>query len=81
MIDIVRGAIYFFEFHKRSILGYFLFNIFICDMLYFLEHIDIENYVDNSRLCWASKNAEFVVNNLEQPSVILFNGLTITTWM
>ena len=49
-----------------------LFNIFICDTFYFLEDLDIASYPDNSTPYCASKNAEFVVNNLEQPSTILF---------
>ena len=56
---------------QGSILGPLLFNTFICDMLYFLEGFDIANYaVDSTPYC-AGKNAEFVVNNLEQSPTIL----------
>ena len=60
---------------QRSILEPLLFNIFICDIFYFLEDFDIANYADNSTPYCAPKSAEFVVNNLEQSSRILFEWL------
>ena len=56
---------------QGSILGPLLFNIFICDMLYFLEDFDIANYADDSTPYCAGKGAEFGVNNLEQSSKII----------
>ena len=58
-----------------SILGPLLFNIFICDMFYFLEDFDVANYADDSTPYCAGKSAEFVVNNLEHFSTILFKWL------
>ena len=60
---------------QGSIFGPLLFNIFICDMFYFLEDFDIANYADDSTPYCAGKSAEFVVNNLEQSSAILFEWL------
>ena len=57
---------------QGSILGPLLFNIFICDMYYFLEDLDIANYAYDSTTYCAGKSAEFVVSNLEQSSTILF---------
>ena len=42
---------------------------------YFLEDFDIANYGDDSTPYNADKNLEFVVNNLEQSSSILFKWL------
>ena len=61
-----------FRVPQGSILGPLLFNIFICDMFYFLEDFDIANYADDSTPYCAGKSAEFVANNLEQSSAILF---------
>ena len=60
---------------QGSILGPLLFNIFTCDMFYFLEGFDIANYADDSTPYCAGKSAESVVNNLEQSSTILFKWL------
>ena len=58
-----------------GILGSLFFNIFICDMFFFLGGFAIANYVDDSRPYSAGKCAKFVVNNLEQWSTILFKWL------
>ena len=44
-------------------------------MIYFLEDSDNANYVDGSTPYCAGKSTEFVVNNLEQSSEILFEWL------
>ena len=61
---------------QGSILEPLLFNIFICDMFYFLEDFDIANYADNFTPYCAGKSAEFAVSNLEQSSTILFELLS-----
>ena len=60
---------------QGSILRPLLLNIFICDMFSILEDIDIANYADDTTPYCADKCAEFVVNNLEQSSAILFEWL------
>ena len=48
---------------------------FLCDMFYFLEDFDIANFADDSIPYCACKSTEFVVNNLEQSSIIFFEWL------
>ena len=71
MTNKARGARYCLEFHKGSILGTLLFNIFKWNIFYFLEDFDITNYVDDSKRYFADKTAELLVSNLEQSSPIL----------
>ena len=47
----------------------------MCDMFCFLEDFDIAHYADDSTPYTADKNIEFVVNNLEHSSSILFKWL------
>ena len=64
-----------FRVPQGSILGPLLFNIFICDMFYFLEDFHIRNYADDSTPYCSGKSAEFVVNHLQHSSTILFKSL------
>ena len=57
--DIVQSS-------TRFNLGPFLFNIFICDMFYFLEDFGIANNADNSTPYCVAKSAEFVVKKIRQ---------------
>ena len=60
---------------RGSISEILLFNVFICDIFYLLEDFDIAIYADDSTPYNADKNIEFVVNNSQQSSSILFKWL------
>ena len=60
---------------QGSILGPLLFNIFICDMFYFLEEHEIANYADDSTPFSAKRNHQLVIEELENSSSILFKWL------
>ena len=60
---------------RDSVSELLLFNVFICDIFYLLEDFDIVNHADDSTPYNADKNIEFLLNNLEQSSSILFKWL------
>ena len=66
---------------QGSILGPLLFNIFICDMFYFLENHELANYADDSTPYSAKRNQllliiyKLVIEELETSSSILFKWL------
>ena len=53
----------------------FAFNIFICDMFYFLSNYEIANYAGYTTLYSALRNHQFVIEELEKSSAILFKWL------
>ena len=50
---------------QGSILGPLLFNIFINDMFYVIEHCNLYNYADDNNLGKSSDNAEDLIKNIE----------------
>ena len=60
---------------QDSILGPLLFNIFICDMFYFLKDYGIANYADDSTPYSAKTNHKLVIEEVEKFSSILFKWL------
>ena len=58
-----------------SKLGPLLFNIFICDVFYFLEYYGIAIYADDSTPYSAKTNHKLVIEELEKSSSILFKWL------
>ena len=57
---------------QGSILRQLLFNIFICNMFYFLEDYGIANSADDSTPYSAKTNHKLVIEELKKSSSILF---------
>ena len=57
---------------QGSIIGPLLFNIFICDMFYFMEDYEIANYTDDSTPFSAKPGHKSVIQELQASSSILF---------
>ena len=64
--DIEHGA------PQESILGPLLFNIYLCDLFYFFEDLDIASYADGTTIYTVKENKEPVINMLEASSLPLF---------
>ena len=50
---------------QGSILGPLLFNIFLNDMLWFVEKTDICNFADDNTICSCAKSVNDVIENLQ----------------
>ena len=57
---------------QRPILGPLLIGIYLRDLFYFLKHLDIASYVDDTTIYTVKKNKEAVINALEASSLPLF---------
>ena len=60
---------------QGSILGPLLFNIFINDMFFFIDHCTLYNYADDNSMSVSSENIQRVLNLYKTIARKLFNGL------
>ena len=61
-----------FEVPQGSILGSLLFNIFLADLFFILNKIDMANYADDNTPCASSNDVNGLVKSLEETSKDLF---------
>ena len=54
-----------FEIPQWSILGSLLFNIFLCDLLFIMENIDIASYTDDNTPYTTGNSMKEVIQQLE----------------
>ena len=60
-------------YHQGLILGPLLLNIFLADLFFVVEDIDIGSYADDSTPIIVENNIDNVIASLEQDSDALFN--------
>ena len=57
---------------QESILGPLIFNIFLCDLFYFLEGVSVASYADDTIPYSANKTNDLVIEEIEHFSEVLF---------
>ena len=62
----------FYGIPPGSILGPFIFSIFLCDLFYFLEGVVGASYVDDTTPYTANKTNDLVMKEIEHFSEVLF---------
>ena len=62
---------------QRFVLGSLLFNIHLCDLLYFLEDLDIASYADDTTIDTVVKENKQPINVLETSSLLRFKCFSI----
>ena len=62
----------FYGIPQGSILGPLIFNIFLCDLFYFLEGIVVASYADDTRPYGDSKTNDVVRKEIEHFSEVIF---------
>ena len=62
---------------QGSILGPLVFNIFLCDLFYFLEGVPVASYADDTTPYTANKTNDLVMKEIEHFSEVLFNYMKI----
>ena len=62
----------FYGIPQGSILGPLIFNIFLCDLFYFLEGVAVASYADDTTPYTANKTNDLVIKEIEHFSEVLF---------
>ena len=61
-----------FELSQSSMLGPLLFNIFLADLFFIVNDIDIENYADDNTPYVIADNIDDLIKSLEEASTVSF---------
>ena len=57
---------------QGSVLGAVVFNIFLCDLFYFIGDIDLASYADDTTPCSDNETEKLVLKELKKLSTVLF---------
>ena len=68
----VHGRKFFYGIPQGSIFGQLIFNIFFCDLFYFLEGVSVASYADDTTPHTANKTNDLVIKEIEHFSEVLF---------
>ena len=64
-MHIVHGRKYFLVFHKALILGLFLYNIFLSDLLLVISYTDFSSYADDNIMYDSGNSIDEVILSLQ----------------
>ena len=67
----------FYGIPQGSILGPLIFNIFLCDLFYFLEGVSVASYADDTTPYSANKTNDLVIEEIEHFSEVLFKWFNL----
>ena len=67
----VHGNKFFMEFHRDNVAPV-IFNIFFCDLFYFLEGVSVASCADNTTPYTANKTNDLVIKEIEHFSEVTF---------
>ena len=62
----------FYGITQGSVLGLLIFNIFLCDLFYFLEGMAVASYADDTTLYSANKSNDLGIKEIEHFTEVLF---------
>ena len=68
----VHGWKFFYDIPQESILGLLIFNIFLCDLLYFLDGVTVASYADDTAPSSVNETEYLVIKEIEHFSKFLF---------
>ena len=63
---------FFYGIHEGSIMGPVIFNIFLCDLFYFLDGVTVASYADITTPSSVDKTKDLVIKEMEHFSKFLF---------
>ena len=68
----VHGEKFFYGIPQGLILGPLVFNIFLCDLFYFLEGVALASYIDDNTSHSANKTNDLIIKEIEHFSEVIF---------
>ena len=66
-----------YQIPQGPVLDPLIFNIFLCDLFYFLEEVAVASYADDTTLCTTNKTSDLVMKEIEHFSKVVFKWFNL----